>query len=99
MSNKLDTVYLGNTPPSKNLELYFGDYDSIFPIVDCKTSEERKGCNEELKEYIEDNELLYNNRPIDTVGYPTVVKGRTAYIIRSPAELEELLGCGSLGDG
>jgi hypothetical protein len=96
MAGKVDRVYLGNTRPSEALELYLSEFEALFSIEECKTREEYDDCNKDLREYIDENELLYNNQPIDAVGYPAVVKGHTAYIIRSPAELEDLLGCGSL---
>ena len=85
--------------PSKDLELYLGDYLSLFDVHDCKGRDDLGDCNDDLLEYLDDDDLVWshNNNDADRVGYyPVVVKGSKAYIVPSPTAFEALLGCGTL---
>ena len=99
MANRVDGIYLKSTgapSPSKSLEDYLGEYAVIFPITDCANKDNENTCKEELTKFIENDNLLLNDRPSKQIGYPVVVKGETAYITPSIGAFEELLGCGSL---
>ncbi|MFH1054909.1 MAG: hypothetical protein V1744_02310 [Candidatus Altiarchaeota archaeon] len=102
MSSRTDDLYLrdmGAVSPSKNLESYLGDYSRIFPITDCSADENKEACNNALTAFVEADNLILGEKPSNTIGYPALVKGGTAYIIRSPKEFERVLGCGSLSGG
>jgi len=98
MASRISDLYLGSTMPSSHLEAYLGEYAKIFPITDCKSKDNKETCDSSLKGYMLEDELFYGSKPVRTIGYPAVVKGDSAYIIRSPEEFEKLLECGSLND-
>jgi len=82
------------------IETYLGPYASMLPITDCGTLENRQTCDGELRDYAENERLVFDGKKTKSIGYPVVVlsKDRTAYIVRSSAEFERIVGCGSLKD-
>ena len=100
MADGLYELYLSDNLPSRKLELYIGEFDALFNIKDCKTREQRDDCRDDLTEYFEDDDLIwFDGREAEHPNYYPVAayRGR-AYIIPSPEAMEELVGCGSLGD-
>ncbi|MBU0762510.1 MAG: hypothetical protein KKD39_05740 [Candidatus Altiarchaeota archaeon] len=81
--------------PSQSLELYLGDYIALFPVQYC-VGDDKEGCEDIIRSYIDDDSLLFDNRPYKAVGYPVVVKGGIAYLVPSVKSFESLVGCGTL---
>ena len=98
MVQKISNVYLSDNLQSKNLEQYIGEYVSAITVTPCKTPDEKKECNAEIQGYIEEDKMYLRGRRYSDIGYPVVVLSKTgaAYLIPSTADIEELLGCGSL---
>ncbi|MBD3387972.1 MAG: hypothetical protein GF416_02890 [Candidatus Altiarchaeales archaeon] len=96
MSTNMDELYIGTNLPSDRLLLYLGEYESLFPVTECRTSDDKDKCNDDIREFVEDDMLFINDDTVNTVGYPVLVRGPRAYLIPSPKKMEDLLGCGSL---
>jgi hypothetical protein len=100
MRNRISDIYINSNMPSTSLKAYLGDYALSFPITDCSLDDNKDTCVETFKGLIAEENLviLPSNRQSTSAGYPTVVlsKDGTGYIVPSYAEMEKLLGCGSL---
>jgi hypothetical protein len=95
MAGKVNRIMLADTMVSQQLEIYFGEYAPLFPIQYCK-GDDKEACNTQIKGFIENERLLYNDKTFKVVAYPVVLKGDMAYIIPSVKSFEKLVGCGTL---
>jgi hypothetical protein len=101
MQGRISEIYLkknGAASPSGVLEQYLGEYESMLPVIDCAGDDNKDLCDSNLKAYAASGNMIFDNHQLNATGYPTVVlsRGDKAYIIRSTAEFDRLVGCGSL---